>query len=64
MAKHVGTCRVPVLPLPLIYGVIQEGLPLSQIRLRGLGRTYIAQPVQEGYDRPETISELPPGKLE
>jgi DNA-binding winged helix-turn-helix (wHTH) protein len=38
--------------------------PLSQIRLRGLGRTYITQLVREGYDKPETIAELPPGELE
>jgi hypothetical protein len=38
--------------------------PLSQIRLRGLSRTYITQLVREGYDKPETISEIPIEELE
>jgi len=42
----------------LIYGVTEKGLALSRIRLRGLGRTYIARMIREGYDSPEAISEL------
>ena len=56
--------RIEVPSQRLIYGVSAEGLPLSQIRLRGLGRTYIAQLVREGYDKPESIGDLPPGELE
>lgn len=43
----------------LIYGVTAKGLGLSKIRLRGLGRTYIARLVREGYDSPEAIFQLP-----
>lgn len=43
----------------LIYGVTEKGLALSRIRLRGLGRSYIARLIREGYDTPEAISELP-----
>ena len=56
--------RIEVLSQRLIYGVSKEGLPLSQIRLRGLGRTYITQLVREGYDKPETIAEIPTEELE
>ena len=42
----------------LIYGVTAQGLFLSKIRLRGLGRTYIARLVKEGYDSPEAIAQL------
>ncbi len=48
----------------LIYGVGKEGLPLSRIRLRGLGRTYITQLVMNGYDTPEAIAEIPQSELE
>jgi len=43
----------------LIYGVTAKGLGISRIRLRGLGRTYIARLVREGYDSPEAIFQLP-----
>jgi hypothetical protein len=56
--------RIEVLSQRLIYGVSKEGLPLSQIRLRGLGRTYITQLVREGYDKPGTILEIPVEELE
>lgn len=42
----------------LIDGVPASGLALSRLRLRGLGRTYIARLVREGYDRPEILSSL------
>jgi DNA-binding winged helix-turn-helix (wHTH) protein len=42
----------------LIYGVTVQGLSLSKIRLRGLGRTYIARLVKEGYDSPEALAQL------
>ena len=43
----------------LIEGVPAAGLALSRIRLRGLGRTYIARLVKEGYDSPEALASLP-----
>ena len=56
--------KIEELSQRLIYGVSKEGLPLSQIRPRGLGRTYINQLVYQGYDTPETIAELPLEELE
>ena len=56
--------RIEVLSQRLIYGVSEEGLPLSQIRLRGLGRTYINQLVHNGYDTPHGITEVPLQELE
>jgi len=43
----------------LIDGIPTKGLALSRMRLRGLGRTYIARLVREGYDTPEALSALP-----
>jgi len=48
----------------LIYGVTEKGLALSQIRLRGLGRTYINRLIAEGYDTPEAVAELTLTELE
>jgi helicase len=48
----------------LIYGVTEQGLALSNIRLRGLGRTYINRLIAEGYDTPEAVAELPLTELE
>jgi helicase len=56
--------EIDVLSQRLVYGSSKEGLPLSRIRLRGLGRTYINQLVREGYNNPETITEVPFEQLE
>jgi len=56
--------RIEILSRRLVYGVSENGLPLSQIRLRGLGRTYINQLVHEGYDTPRAIAEVPLEDLE
>ncbi|RJR42795.1 MAG: DEAD/DEAH box helicase [Desulfobacteraceae bacterium] len=56
--------KVELLGKRLIYGVSAEGLPLSEIRLRGLGRTYINQLVRNGYDTPQAIADVPLQELE
>jgi len=56
--------RIEHLSQRLIYGVTEKGLALSQIRLRGLGRTYINRLIAEGYDTPEAVAELPLTELE
>lgn len=56
--------RIERLSQRLIYGVTEKGLALSQIRLRGLGRTYINRLIAEGYDTPEAVAELPLTELE
>ena len=56
--------KIEELSQRLIYGVTAQGLPLSRIRLRGLGRTYINQLLYQGYDTPEAIAELPLSELE
>ncbi len=56
--------RIEHLSQRLIYGVTEKGLALSQIRLRGLGRTYINRLIAEGYDTPEALAELPLTELE
>jgi len=56
--------KIEVLSRRLIYGVSEQGLALSEIRLRGLGRTYISRLVREGYDRPDTIPEVSVQDLE
>jgi len=56
--------KIEELSQRLIYGVSKEGLPLSQIRLRGLGRTYVNQLVYQGYDTPEAIAQVPQEELE
>jgi helicase len=43
----------------LVCGVTEKGLALSQIRIRGMGRTYINRLVQEGYNTPKIIMDLP-----
>jgi len=56
--------RIENLSQRLIYGVTEKGLALSNIRLRGLGRTYINRLIAEGYDTPEAVTELPLTELE
>ncbi|HOH73709.1 MAG TPA: DEAD/DEAH box helicase [Syntrophales bacterium] len=56
--------RISNLSQRLVYGVTEKGLALSQIRLRGLGRTYINRLIAEGYDTPEAVAELPVEELE
>lgn len=56
--------RIERLSQRLIYGVTEKGLALSQIRLRGLGRTYINRLIAEGYDTPEAVADLPLTELE
>lgn len=48
----------------ILNGVTEKGLALSNIRLRGLGRTYINCLIIEGYDTPEAVAELPLTELE
>jgi len=56
--------RIEKLSQRLIYGVTEKGLALSKIRLRGLGRTWINRLVDEGYDTPEAIADLPLSEME
>jgi len=56
--------RIEHLSQRLIYGVTEKGLALSQIRLRGLGRTYINRMIAEGYDTPEAVVDLHLAELE
>jgi DNA-binding winged helix-turn-helix (wHTH) protein len=56
--------KISSLSQRLIYGVTEKGLALSKIRLRGLGRTYINCLVDEGYDTPEAIADLPLTEME
>ncbi|MEI7639389.1 MAG: hypothetical protein WCJ37_18895, partial [Syntrophus sp. (in: bacteria)] len=56
--------RIENLSQRLIYGVTEKGLSLSNIRLRGLGRTYINRLIAEGYDTPEAVAELPLAEME
>jgi len=56
--------RIENLSQRLIYGVTEKGLALSNIRLRGLGRTYINCLINKGYDTPDAVTELPLTELE
>jgi len=56
--------KISALSQRLIYGVTEKGLALSKIRLRGLGRTWISRLVDEGYDTPEAIADLPLTEME
>jgi DNA-binding winged helix-turn-helix (wHTH) protein len=56
--------KISALSQRLIYGVTEKGLALSKIRLRGLGRTYINCLVDEGYDTPEAVADLPLTEME
>lgn len=43
----------------LLQGVPAGGLALSRMRIKGLGRIFIARLLREGYDSPEALSSLP-----
>jgi helicase len=54
-----GVRRLSELSERLIQGVSSKGVGLSQMRLKGLGRTTIARLVKAGYDSPKALSSLP-----
>jgi len=53
-----------VLSERLSSGVDLKGLSLARLRIRGLGRGYISKLVQNGYDSPEALAQLPLEELE
>lgn len=69
LAKEVGwdarwINRITTLSQRLIYGATEKGLAISRIRIRGLGRTYVNRLLEQGYDTPEAIADLPLTELE
>lgn len=48
----------------LSYGVDSKGLSLARLKIRGLGRGYISALLQNGYDSPEALAQLPIEELE
>ncbi len=64
LAREIGwpaetVRRLSELSERLTQGITAQGLALSRMRVKGLGRIYIAGLVREGYDSPEALSPLP-----
>jgi replicative superfamily II helicase len=51
--------KMDVLGERLSFGIDFKGLELAKLRIRGLGRGYIARLAANGYDTPKALSDLP-----
>ncbi len=56
--------RVANLAERLIYGVDEEGVGLTRLRVQGLSRAYIQALIREGYNTPQSLAEAQVTDLE
>lgn len=56
--------KMELLGQRITFGVDAKGLELAKLRIRGLGRGYISRLVQNGFDSPKALGEVPIEDLE
>lgn len=56
--------KMELLGQRIAFGVDAKGVELAKMRIRGLGRGYISRLVQNGFDNPNALGEVPIDDLE
>ena len=56
--------KMELLGQRITFGVDAKGVELAKMRIRGLGRGYISRLVQNGFDNPNALGEVPIDDLE